>query len=312
MRKLEQMEWWPELVEKKDDYSLRELADMFGATPGAINNALKRNGIKRTPAPPGPRSRRGRSTPKKAAESAPKRSRGSKKSAAAAAPAPVAAAPAAAAAPAPRGRAANTARKIEPYVDMLGTVPDSEIASLAGLSAQTVARFRRDRGVDAFRGRGGDKAEVVEVTEAAAPAPAEESGGGKRGGRSKVAPFADQLGVLSDAEIADKAGVTVNAVRNYRNRKGIPAPSRAAEPEVEEAPTPVVEAAPAAEPVVEAAPAVEAAPVAEIRGGFAFRVQIKGGDAAVVVGAGMVEAAQKAIGAGVEITAIELIGRVIA
>ncbi|MCB9791915.1 MAG: hypothetical protein H6741_04235 [Alphaproteobacteria bacterium] len=210
--------------------------------------------------------------------------------------------------PAPRGRAANTARKIEPYIDMLGTVPDSEIASLAGLSAQTVARFRRDRGVDAFRGRGSGKEE-------AAPAPTpvadtSDAGESKRGGRSKVAPFADQLGVLSDAEIADKAGVTVNAVRNYRNRKGIPAPSRASEPVVEEETPVVVEAAPEPSPEVEAAP--EAAPAAEIVSGFAFRVQIKGGDAAVVVGAGMVEAAQKAIGAGVEITAIELIGRVIA
>ncbi len=58
MRKLEEMDWWPELVEKKDEYSLRELAEIFGATPGAINNALKRNGIKRQAAPPGPRSRR--------------------------------------------------------------------------------------------------------------------------------------------------------------------------------------------------------------------------------------------------------------
>lgn len=55
MRKLETMTWWPELLEVKDSYSLRELAERFGATPGAINNALKRNGISRKSAPPGPR-----------------------------------------------------------------------------------------------------------------------------------------------------------------------------------------------------------------------------------------------------------------
>ncbi|MEY3213277.1 MAG: hypothetical protein RIT28_3758, partial [Pseudomonadota bacterium] len=60
MRKLEQEKWWPKLLAKKDSHSLRELAEEFGATPGAINNALKRNNIVRDAAPPGPRTRRGR------------------------------------------------------------------------------------------------------------------------------------------------------------------------------------------------------------------------------------------------------------
>lgn len=54
-KQLEDMDWWPELVEVRSDYSLRELAERFGATPGAINNALKRNGLARTAQPPGPR-----------------------------------------------------------------------------------------------------------------------------------------------------------------------------------------------------------------------------------------------------------------
>lgn len=58
MKKLESRPWWPELVKLKDALSLRELAARYGVAPAAISNALNRQGITRTPAPPGPRNKR--------------------------------------------------------------------------------------------------------------------------------------------------------------------------------------------------------------------------------------------------------------
>lgn len=64
MTKLEDTNKWPTVVRMATEgASLREIAEEVGATPGAINTALKRNGIEKAPAPPGPRSRRGASSP---------------------------------------------------------------------------------------------------------------------------------------------------------------------------------------------------------------------------------------------------------
>lgn len=51
---------------------------------------------------------------------------------------------------------------------------------------------------------------------------------GFKGRRSKIDPFADKVGTVSDREIADLAGVTVENVRTWRKRRGIPSPGRAA------------------------------------------------------------------------------------
>ena len=188
MRRLEDKDWWSELIAEKDQFSLRELAEKFGATPGAINAALKRNGITRTPAPPGPRRRRGR--PPAPANPAKKRRRGG----------------------APRGPRKSTVQKILPFKDQLGITADREIARQVGVSIQTVASYRKSLGITARRGRGAAPVEVA-ATESAKKNPGP--------GRSAIAPFADQLGAVPDAEIAALAGVSVNAVRNYRNRRGI-------------------------------------------------------------------------------------------
>ena len=58
MRRIETYDWWQDLVNLKDELSLRELAERFSVTPGAISAAFKRTGITRRPAPPGPRARR--------------------------------------------------------------------------------------------------------------------------------------------------------------------------------------------------------------------------------------------------------------
>lgn len=47
MRRLETREWWPELVRVRDEHTLHELAERFGASPGAISSALRRAGFSR-------------------------------------------------------------------------------------------------------------------------------------------------------------------------------------------------------------------------------------------------------------------------
>ena len=114
MRRLEDRAWWPKLLAQKDDHSLRELAQMFEVTPGAINAALKRSGVQRKSAPSGPRvGKRTRSTG------------------------------------VPRGRGARPAseERLQPYFPELGQVPDGQLAQKAGLSVATVARIRRSRGI---------------------------------------------------------------------------------------------------------------------------------------------------------------------
>lgn len=55
MRKLETFEWWSDLLELKDSLSLRQLAQRFDVTPGAISAALRRTNTGRMPAAPGPK-----------------------------------------------------------------------------------------------------------------------------------------------------------------------------------------------------------------------------------------------------------------
>ena len=184
MRKLETRAWWPELLQRKDDYSLRELAEMFGVTPGAINNALRRCGVGRDAAPSGPRVRRGRlAAPAKRQKT-------------------------------PRGRNARalTEKRLEPYVADLGVLPDGVIGDRAGLSAATVARIRRGRGIPATTRRK-DSAKKP----------------------SAITNYQHLLGTTPDAEVALLAGVSRAAVRNFRVRRGITsAPRRVRDDAVEQ------------------------------------------------------------------------------
>ena len=67
MRRLESLEWWPDLVALKDELSLRELARRFDVTPGAIAAAIRRTGVSRRPSPPGPKTSTARVAPPAAA-----------------------------------------------------------------------------------------------------------------------------------------------------------------------------------------------------------------------------------------------------
>jgi len=94
-----------------------------------------------------------------------------------------------------------------PFLEELGKVPDADIADKAGVSVRTVASFRSRHDIAGYSG------------------PRRRKSGRKRRA-SRVDPFADLLGTVPDRVVAEKAGVSLNAVRNYRVKHGIPAAGR--------------------------------------------------------------------------------------
>jgi len=151
---------------------------------------------------------------------------------------------------------------IAPFHDQVGSIPDKEIAALAGVSTEAVRMYRRRRGIPL------EQEKKVAKKKKRSPS--------RR--RSKLDPYHDELGKVPDAEVAAKAGVTPENVRAYRSRHGIAANYRqkrrrkstakvaaaAVAAVVVEAPVveaPVVEAPVVEAPVVEAPVAVEEAPV---------------------------------------------------
>lgn len=118
----------------------------------------------------------------------------------------------------PQEDRAERRTRIEPYLSLLGTVPDSEIAALADVPTEEVAAFRVGCGILEFveRPDAAPPAPSVAVPPAVEPVP-------RRRRVSKLDPHAHLLGVLSDAQVAARAGVTVEAARMFRHRAGIPA-----------------------------------------------------------------------------------------
>lgn len=145
---VEEQGWWPEFLELKDDLGLRELAEQFGTTPGALSSALRRTGIRRLPDsgkdPLGPRS-------------------GSKD------------------------------HLLEPFRDLLGRVPDAEVAERAQVSTRTVASYRARHEIPGYR----------------------------RGARRKLDAVRALLGRVPDVDVAQELGLTVDEVRWYRDQAGI-------------------------------------------------------------------------------------------
>ena len=256
MRRIETNDWWPELVKLKDKLSLRELAEKFAVTPGAISAAFKRTGITRRPAPPGPRARRKAPVDDEALPPEPGESKGSS------------------------ARPGSKDVQIQPYVHLLGTVPDSEVAEQAGVSVRTIASYRSRKGIPGYNGPRKRRAPPTSR-------------------KSKIDAYADQLGQVPDRVIAEKAGVTLNAVRNYRTKRGIPAAGRASSPAA---------AAPA--------PVVSAPQVSVVAGGSAaYRVTSNHNgseDVHIVVAASASDAASRAESAGIgRVVALEWIGSVL-
>lgn len=266
MRRIETFPWWDELVGLKDRYSLRELADRFDVTPGAITAAFKRTNTSRKAAPPGPRSRRQ-------------------------------AIPADDALPPEPGEKAGASRpgskdgKIARHADLLGKVPDAQVARAAGVSVRTVAAYRARHGVAGYAGprrRGADK----------------------QPRKSRIDAFSDLVGTVPDRVVAEKAGVSVNAVRNWRVKRKVAAQGRRAARAA--APSTIASGAPSA---ALPAPAPAPAPAApRTAAGSAWRVVAGGSDRVVrvVVAATLAEAAARAEAAGLgRVVALEWIGEVL-
>ena len=255
MRRIETNDWWPELVNLKDELSLRELAEKFDVTPGAISAAFKRTGITRRPAPPGPRSRRKASGEAEALPPEPGESK-------------------------PKGaRPGSKDTQILPYVEMLGSVPYQDVADQAGVSVRTIASFRARKGIKGYSGPRTRRR----------PASAR---------KSKIDAYAHMLGQVPDRVIADKAGVTLNAVRNYRNKRGIAAASRNATESRA------------------VAPSASASPVVVASGDSAWRITASDNGTTevvrVVVAPSLAEAANRAEAAGLgHIVSLEWIGSVV-
>jgi hypothetical protein len=85
------------------------------------------------------------------------------------------------------------------YVDQLGVLPDREIARRVGKSA-TAIRYARIRLGIGSKGRGRPKGPPVP---------------------DWLLPYVDQLGILSDVEIARRAGKSTRAIYCARTRLGI-------------------------------------------------------------------------------------------
>ena len=96
---------------------------------------------------------------------------------------------------------------------MLGQEPDRVVAERAGVSVAAVRRYRVRHGIAGRRGR--PPIEAPQATPLRAVK--------RKGRRSALTPFADELGHVPDRELAERAGVTVENVRAYRKRRGIPA-----------------------------------------------------------------------------------------
>lgn len=190
MRRLETLDFWPELVELKDELSLRELSERFGVTPGAISAALKRTGTTRQPAPPGPRAARKR---KRTPEALPPEPGELHEDLDPDAP--------------PSPRPGSKDHLLVAHYNLLGEVPDAEVAREAGVSVRTVASYRARHDIAGYSG------------------PRRISRSGRRR-PSKIDGFTHLLGKVPDRVVAQEAGVSLNAVRNYRNKRGIPAAPR--------------------------------------------------------------------------------------
>ena len=145
--------------------------------------------------------------------------------------------------------------KVGVYLDMLGQVPDSEIAAMAGVKVSSVAAYRRRHGIPTF-----------DSPATATPEPVTEgspSARRKAGRRSKLDPYADLLGTVPDREVAAKAGVSTSAVAVYRRRWGLPAFKKtSATPDVAPAPAKKKAASASAAPAPAKKKKVASAPVA--------------------------------------------------
>ncbi len=170
--------------------------------------------------------------------------------------------------------------KIDRFAHLLGAVSDSEIAARVGLTLSAVAKYRTKRGIPGFVAAARQAATVPDAapavktaskSAAVMEAPADKAPRRpvkklKVPRKSKLDGFVDLIGKLTDSEVAAKAGVTRERVRQLRRSLGV-ASAQSGAP-VESAATAKVEAAPVAAAPLAAPPATStvtpAAPAATV------------------------------------------------
>ncbi len=106
--------------------------------------------------------------------------------------------------------------RLDALRDLLGQIPDADIARKAGVSVRTVASFRAKHNIPGFHG----------VRRSPLP----------RGhDASRLDRWHDLVGAVPDHEVAQRAGMSLGAVRNYRIKHGIEACGRMSTAEIEAA-----------------------------------------------------------------------------
>lgn len=139
-------EQWSEIVRLKDEMSLASLSARFGYTPGELAAALKRTGalaVRRPGAddlPPEPGDDGALPLPPPVRSS--------------------------------RVRPGSKDEALASRIEMLGKVPDAEVAREAGVSVRTVASYRARHGIAGYRGpRRRGRARSAEAPEVRRPLP---------------------------------------------------------------------------------------------------------------------------------------------
>ena len=168
--RLETTDWWPELLELQDQLPLKVLAERFGVSVNGLSRALKRVGIQHRPvrapqggdgqgeATPDPRSAEAQEWWPEFLELKDRQSlaRLAKRFGVAEITLQRALRRTGIDRRSQRGARAGresrkAARLIKPHADVLGLVPDGEVARRAGVSRYAVAQYRKRRSIPSVR-----------------------------------------------------------------------------------------------------------------------------------------------------------------
>jgi hypothetical protein len=200
-----------------------------------------------------------------------------------------------------RQRSANKPSRIDSVREHVGVLTDAEVAAMAGVTSSAVHQYRQRHGIKPALPQGTTRRALERrksgATSASAdkgvrrptppsspkPSPAAADAGGDRR-RSKIDDFRDIVGVMTDPEVAERAGVTRTAVQMYRKKHGIPPAGPPGDPAVARSRAPSAAAssdragAPsAARPASAPAAARPAASAASSAGGrYGFKVVVSG------------------------------------
>jgi hypothetical protein len=194
--------------------------------------------------------------------------------------------------PSPDRRSGSKDTRIESCFHLLGQIPDADVARRADVSVRTVASYRARHGIAGYDGP------------RRRPEPRE-------GRRSRLEDMHEILGRVPDRVVADEAGMSLGAVRNYRIKHSIEAVGRMTRREIDVAlrswhrkHTPEA-AAPAAEP-----------PRSEATARMAWQISIEGGAGGIIVARDVREAIELAIeaagGDANKVSGLERVGPLLA